>query len=701
MVSETENQSEASVQENVNSDPDENLEQDANIELEQNTLVVMHEKYEIDSEHPLPHLDQKDVKAYRALQRGDSQPMYFALICERDNLPRTKDVEKYASLDNSKRAHLVRAGVVFWPPAKEQRFVLIYQNNLGKPIMSDWQTKGLAWKADKIIKNFVKPSMTLLLDLRDKGLTHRAINPLNIFDGGRGQEAEKYIIGDCLSCPPGYRQPAAFESIERAMAQPESRGEGTIEDDLYAMGVTITYLMRHNNPIVSMSDEEITKSKIEIGSYGALTVGERFSGPLLELLRGLLYDAPSQRLTLEEIMNWLDGQRLLPRQPVMAKKANRPLPFDGKSYVRPAILAQNLHHNPAEANQLIENGDIHLWISRSLEDEVMQEKYETLMALASAQGKGAGSSERSMAYAIMAMSPESPISYKGLNVCVDGVSYSMAKAFHEGKDLQPYHDLITHEFILRWLSVQKDDSVDRSYLNKQFDLSKKSLKQRNLGYGIERALYLISSESPCMSEILNGYCVMGMSHLMDALEQISQTSTKPELPIDRHIAAFISVRDSKAIDSFLLELNSSEYFKRILANLRILAILQKRLKLDAFPGVASWMLSIMEPVFERYHDRDQREMMKKYAAQIAAKGDLIELSAYVDNDITWKNDLSKFTSAMQEYRKLRIESEQINYKLSRPELFGKDVGQEIAAVASGVLSGIIILVFAFIYMFTG
>ena len=68
-------------------------------------------------------------------------------------------------------------------------------------------------------------------------------------------------------------------------------------------------------------------------------------------------------------------------------------------------------------------------------------------------------------------------------------------------------------------------------------------------------------------------------------------------------------------------------------------------------------------------------------------------------DVTWKNDLGNFKNAMDEYARLRAEAKSVNHKLANPEILGKDIGQEIAAVASGVLSGIIILAFAFIYMF--
>jgi hypothetical protein len=46
------------------------------------------------------------------------------------------------------------------------------------------------------------------------------------------------MLGECVSETSGVSQPAIFEPIERAMALPTGRGEGTPPDDMFALGVT-------------------------------------------------------------------------------------------------------------------------------------------------------------------------------------------------------------------------------------------------------------------------------------------------------------------------------------------------------------------------------------------------------------------------------------------------------------------------------
>ncbi|MBI4031212.1 MAG: hypothetical protein HY370_06000, partial [Proteobacteria bacterium] len=234
---------------------------------------------------------------------------------------------------------------------------------------------GLGLKQDSIMSVIVKPMANLFLDFRDMGLFHGNIRPQNLFDGGGGDVLERVVLGEALSTPPGYSQSAAYEPIERAMCDPVAKGAGTILDDLYAFGVTLSFILRKKDPFAGMSDEDIIREKIETGSYATLTGGEHFAGNVMELLRGLLYDDPSQRWSIEEVMQWLEGQHLSPRQNSRKKRASRSIGFNNEKYFRPSLLAMDLSKEQAEAVQLVENGHIDQWISRSLEDVSIRKRY--------------------------------------------------------------------------------------------------------------------------------------------------------------------------------------------------------------------------------------------------------------------------------------------------------------------------------------
>jgi hypothetical protein len=623
-------------------------------------LALLGEDIEILVNKRLPALDRGPSLAYRARSKGDSTDVFFALVCENHLVPRSDDAGKYVGILTHGLVKLVASGVVYWPPAKGQRYVFVYHNTLGDPIMKSLDQGGLGWSADKAMKNFIKPMVSILLDLRDADLVHGCINPTNIFTVG-GDE-ERVIIGDCLSSPPAYLQPSVFEPIERAQCQPGIRGRGTTSDDLYAFGVSITMLLRNKDPLAGLDDEQVIRQKIELGSYAALTGKDRFTGAILELLRGLLYDDSDQRWTLEEIEAWLDGQ--------------------------------------SEAAQLVDGGLLEQWVERSLEDKRTKSRLEEAIVHAREKGRGAGYWERLVCWVSMALDPMGPVRFKGLATHPEGILYALPEAYMLKKDIVPYIDIINEQFVLHWISAQPEGKIDVGTLVNKFDSCRAFLRQPTIGYGIERCIYFLCTTCPCLSEKLDGYYVRNPEDLMHAYEEISSASKRPELFVDRHVAAFLSVRDRRMVDPYLNDLNASEYYKKILGNVKTLATIQKRSRMGKFPGIGSWVSEIIAPVLERYHDRDLRVSLKKKIEKAGKDGDLVRIVSILDDNDLKQTDFVKFRKAMKEYAELCDENEEIKYKMENPETFGTETGQDVAAIVSGFLSGLIILAFAIMH-FTG
>ena len=151
------------------------------------------------------------------------------------------------------------------------------------------------------------------------------------------------------------------------------------------------------------------------------------------------------------------------------------------------------------------------------------------------------------------------------------------------------------------------------------------------------------------------------------------------------------------IDPFLVEMGMDELHKRILANIKTLATIQKRSRMGPFPGIATWIADIAGPVYERYHDRELRESLRAKITKLQKEGDLGKIVSVLDDNDIKQADFLSFKKAMQEYNDLRNEETELTRKMEKPEHFGRDTGQEVAAVVSGVLAGIVVLAFAFLH----
>jgi serine/threonine protein kinase len=656
--------------------------------------------YEILPHQRLRYLDQGPAAAYAVRLRGQVAATMFALICEPWLVPRSKMADALANIANPCFIRVLYKGVVFWSPAKAERYVFIYENNLGQPLMRTHVGQGLGWKNEKVLAAVIRPVANVLLDLRDRDLVHGAINPMNMFDGG-SKAIEKVVLGDCLALPPSFAQPAVFEPIERAQCDPLGRGLGTFEDDLYSLGVTLTVLLRTRVPMEGKSDEDIVREKIEQGSYAALTGRERFTGAILELLRGLLYDDRSQRWTLDDMMLWLDGQRLSPKQVSKKLKAARHIQFNGERYNRPSMLAMDLDKNFSEAVQLVDGGDLEQWVQRSLEDHVVRARVEQAIENMHEIGRGPGYPERLVSRISIALDPEAPLRYKNVKVTPAGFGAAFMETIFFHKDINPYLEIINQQLVMYLLNAQYDLRYDVGDMVAKFDSCRGFLRQQNIIYGIERCIYFLLPEAPCLSDRIREFYVLSPEDLLRAFEAISSLPNRPELFIDRHIASFLSVRDRKVVDPYLAELNAPEMHKRVLGNIKVLATIQQRARMEVFPGICKWIGAIMSSYYERIHDRELRQRLQERIERLSEGGDIGKMAKLIDDMEMRQKDFLGFRQAMIEYNKLRHEGHELEEKLAKPEIFAKETGREYAAIISALLAGVIIMVFAFIYFVQG
>ncbi|HEY8192177.1 MAG TPA: hypothetical protein VIG74_07110 [Alphaproteobacteria bacterium] len=659
-------------------------------------IAVMNNQIDILVNNPLPHLDNGPVRAYAARVKGEPNALLYAMICEPHLVPRSRSAPNYAAIINPVMVKLVSSGPVYWPPARGWRYCFIHVNNLGQPLLARGAPHAVGMRQDHVLNSIIKPMINVLLDLRDSEFVHGNIRAENMFDGNE-KNFTKVLLGECLSAPPSYSQSSIYEPIERAMCDPIGRGRGTQTDDLYSFGVALAILLRKKDPLAGLTEDEILREKIAMGSYSALTGKDRFTGGILELLRGLLYDDPLQRWTIDDILVWMEGQRLTPKPSSKKKKAARPLYFNGERYMRPVTLAMDLNKNQAEAVQIIDNGNLDQWIARSLEDGAVRVRVEQAIATTQEFGRGPGYWDRLLSRLSVALDPEAPLRFKNLRVHPEGIAYGLAEAFVVKKDLNAYVDIINQQLVTYWITNQTDIRIDIGTLANKFDSCRAYMRQANMGYGLERCLYYLNPESPCLSERLKKYFVRNPEDLMYAFEDMADDPNRPELFMDRHIAAFISVKDRRDIDSYWTELNADEYHRRVLGNIKVLATIQKRSRMEMFPGITRWIHAILDPVYERIHDRQLRDKLRQSVEKLKESGDIMKIAALFDDPETAQRDFLNFKLAMQEYTDLQQEYRDLEGKMGTPGVFGHEIGREVAAIVSGILSAIVILAFGFIF----
>jgi hypothetical protein len=642
--------------------------------------------------------DNGEALAFAASDSRDPAKRYVALIADKGLLPRWKAADTYETLADASLIRLITHGVVYWPASDAQKYAFIYDASVGQSLMSAGGVSGLNWRQTEINDYLITPMTHILKTMMDRGFPHGSIRPDNIFFGGNNKK-QPIILGDCLSVFPHGAQPSLFMSVEKASAEPFGRGNGTSADDIYAFGVSLALLLRKNDEIGGVSEYEMVQRKIEHGSYAAIVGAERLPTKYVELLRGLLCDDPSLRWGIEDIFSWLDGSRMTPPALPRRKKANRPFSFRGHKYLFPDSLALDLSFHAKEAQKVIENGDLEQWIEKAFSDKELSENY----AKAIERGKvgvlsGQEGAEVTITNVILALNPMLPIFYKDRAFTYDGVGGLMARACFEGADLRPFVDSLQYNILDLAASLKMIPQNEVLALVKSFDLCRTILRQKKRGNSTVKCVYHLCRTAPCFSPQFKKYFVYDATSFLLSFEEISSKGGQIALFMDQHCIAFFSIREKKFTERVMYDLGQSEKDAQIAGNLRFFAMMQKKTKVKELLSIAKVFVGSLDGVYQVYNNIKLREQIIQNVKKEADKGNLVGMSALIDNHAVRQRDANAFELAKREYKMLQYEYDQYNRKLASKSTYGVVNGQETASLVSWGIATLITIMSVFAYI---
>ncbi len=631
-------------------------------------------------------LHKGSIRVCKAQRTNGVGEQLMAYVCDRSLTPRHLIEAKYSKINNPHLLKLVATDVVDWPE-EGRKYVYFYSGSYQKALSVE-AASALGWKPDEVMNGVVNPIVSALTELRNKDIVHGEIWTGNMLVDSVAS-SKQIILGDCLSLPHSYNLPFIYEPVGRALADPIGRGAGDISDDLYAFGVSLAMILRTSDPMQGASKGEIITHKIEKGTYSTLIGKDRFNGAILELLRGLLYDDPVQRWTLDDILEWRDGRRLSPKQSTKRVTSSRPILFNDKKYNRPELLAKDLHEKPTSVSYLVENEDLAQWIDRAIEDKTIKVRVEQLFKNLELIDRNHFYNDQLTAMLGVTLYPEAPISYKNNHFHLGGFGKMLTHAYLMEKDIQPFTEILKGGFILQIIQNMKMNPI-LSTLRSRFDAARTLLSQALLGSGLERCLYLLNPESHCLSPILESYYVRSPEEMMNIFEMLCEGNSNITL-FDRHTVSFLSVKDRKNIDAYLPDLRAPESHRRVLGQMRVLAAIQKRGNLKGFPNIANWLASNLNQVYAQFHDNVKKEKLKNAVNDFKTEGNLSKISALFDDPKLYQSDMNNFYQAMRYYKQLEKEKLEIKTRIAKNQV-GFETGNQIASLISLVIAMFIVVI---------
>ncbi len=530
------------------------------------------------------------------------------------------------------------------------------------------------WSEAELLNLLLRPAVSALQVLHAHHVTHRAIRPDNVFRAGPGHPV---VLGSAWAAPPASLQPALFEPPYAAMCLPAGRGDGTIADDIYALGVVMLVLALGRTPLAGLDEAGVVRAKLDRGSFAALAGNARLPGMVADLARGMLAEDPEHRPTIGLMADLATARsRRVAARPIA--RAQQPLEVAGETVWNARGLAYALATRPDEGLQLLRTGGAVQWLRRSVADPGLAMRVEEQVRGTNLEGGAAGaeSSAVLLMQSVALLDPLAPLCWLGACLWPDGIGPALAAAQDGAQILAERLEEIIRLEVTRFWGASRSDRFGGAALRVSSAKQRAILRVGGPGHGRVRLLYAINPLLACASPILAKSCVARMQDLLPALEASDDRGSRgSSLPADAHLTAFVEASLDQPPERDMAAAGP----KAAVAQLRFFARLQARFHPRPLPALAGWLADHADALVAGWQNRDSRERLKGELQTQAQAGQLGAMLALVEDAPALEHDARSAENATRMLASADLELRSIETGGEQRSELARRLGQEAAA----------------------
>jgi eukaryotic-like serine/threonine-protein kinase len=227
---------------------------------------VIADRYVVDTARPLPPVG--GLAAFAATDQASGHTDLMAIRVQRHLPPRPRALQALATPIEGLLTPLAHGVIAAQPGSSDEAYHVICPAPPGANLLA----RPRPWPESELLDCVLRPAALVLEQMEVRGVTHRGIRLDNAFQSRPG---EPVALGPAWAAPPTTGQPALFEPPYSAMCLPAGRGEGSIADDVYSLGVLLLCLGLGHAPLAQLDDAAIVSRKLELGSFAALLGDQR------------------------------------------------------------------------------------------------------------------------------------------------------------------------------------------------------------------------------------------------------------------------------------------------------------------------------------------------------------------------------------------------------------------------------------------
>ncbi|MEM7071210.1 MAG: hypothetical protein AAF403_05560 [Pseudomonadota bacterium] len=659
--------------------------------------IVINHRYEIKLNEPLPHYDQPPAFAYIAHDLERKLPNLYALIGDPLKPPRISVLNLLKSHTIPYLVDLIDWGYTWWPNEMRTCPIAIFVMHPVETLLQSLQNLDKKLTETQITHLLIKPAFHMLNAMSDVQITHRLINPNKIYWDGKLQKP--VIFANNAMNKPAMAQHLAYDPLNSAMALSIARGNGTIKDDLFSLGVVIGVCALGHEPWADKSEKAILEARIETNSYIALFYETGLPSAITEIVRGLVTDETDHQWNLSDVSEWIEGRRSNQRQIYTQKRSRRAIKLFKKSCFSAQSVAWQLAQNWNEAQNIIDLKSVMHWIIHDLADPMLNAKLNKL----NTQMQKVTSKEHRLALLINTLLPNGPIIYDWVYARIDGLGTLYSSLFDDAEMHKIIATISQLDLVRNFVyssSLEGSTKADR-FVQTAIN-AMRHITSQGIGEGPVRALYEFDQDAPCRSPILNREFVVKSDDILPAIEHYLQRGYTFKHFCDRHIIGFLMAHASEKItqhiyllDSYisqektLTDKHSSEAVRQqvniVNATCKFLLALQNDNNQKAsYPYICKWLFTQMEPAIKQYHSQTIQTKLLEVLKTIANHGNIAKMASTFNNKKLIKQDQLGFENAQIAFNKNTEELNELHRAIiTRPDS-ANHIGGHVALTISMV-----------------
>ncbi|MGH7153311.1 MAG: hypothetical protein ACREF3_05225, partial [Acetobacteraceae bacterium] len=522
-------------------------------------------RYAVDTAQKLPGAAGNGLSAFAASDRSGTLDGLMAVQVQRTLPPRADALAALTEPIDGVLSPLAHGPAP--APGGEGAYYIICPSPPGPSL----EASAGRWTEDALLEQVLRPAARTLDRLERCGVAHRAIRADNVF---RDRSGRKVVLGCAWAAPPAAHQPPVYEPPYVAICAPAARGNGTIADDVYALGVLLLTLAAGRSPLSGIDAAAVVARKLELGSFAALAGGERLPPIIADLLRGMLAEDPDHRPSPALLTEPAAARaRRVAARP--QRRAQRSLLIGERAVWSTRTLALALAAAPEAGLSALRAGWVDHWLRRSLGEAVLATRIEE--AARADAGDGSAGGALLLMVAIARLDPLAPLCWQGLSLWPDGLGPALAAA-PNADTRERLVGLIATEALGAWAAA-REERCDALAMRMEGRRLKAWLDPRASPDGAqERLLYGLNPLLPCGSRLLDGAWAARLPDLLPALEAAAgRVDQRQSQPVDAQVAAFIGARVERGPEG-LAGFGGAQWNMAPIAELRVLARLQAQFR---------------------------------------------------------------------------------------------------------------------------